>query len=218
MAITVAIAEDNYLLAQSIKVKLELFEKDIRYKFHARNGKELLLILASDNAIDTILMDIEMPVMDGITATEEIKKNYPWIKIIMLTVFDDEDKIFRSIQAGAMGYLLKDEPPEKIVEGIKMIMEGGAPMSPTIAAKTLRILHNPEIAKRSACNSELELSKRESEILEYLKRGFDYKKIADGLFIAPSTVRKHIENIYQKLQVHNKMQAVQKAVQYRIID
>jgi DNA-binding NarL/FixJ family response regulator len=218
MAITVGIAEDNDLLAVSIKEKLELFSNDIRCKYRARNGKELLSKLSEDNKVDTILMDIEMPVMDGITATEEVKKKYPWIKIIMLTVFDDDDKIFRAIQAGAMGYLLKDEPPKKIVESIRLIMEGGAPMSATIAAKTLRLLRNPEIVKSSSGDFDVELSKREIEILEHLKQGFDYKKIADALYISPSTVRKHIENIYQKLQVHNKIEAVQKALRHKIID
>jgi len=217
MSILVAIAEDNDLLARSIQEKLELFAADIRFKYRARNGQELLQQLASDHVIDMILMDIEMPVMDGITATEEVKQKYPSIKVIMLTVFDDDDKIFRAIQAGAMGYLLKDEPPDKIVEGIKMVMDGGAPMSATIAAKTLQILRNPEVIKSPAFGIQEKPSKREIEILEYLQQGFDYKKIAEILFIAPTTVRKHIENIYQKLQVHNKMQAVQKALQHRII-
>ncbi|MDE3056916.1 MAG: response regulator transcription factor, partial [Bacteroidota bacterium] len=105
----------------------------------------------------------------------------------------------------------------KIVEGIRMIIQGGAPMSATIAAKALHILRNPEIVNSPACGIAVELSKREVEILEFLRRGLDYKKIADELYISPATVRKHMENIYQKLQVHNKMQAVQKAAQHRII-
>lgn len=218
MSILVAIAEDNDLLARSIQEKLELFAADIRFKYRVRNGQELLTQLTNDHAIDLILMDIEMPVMDGITATAEVKQKYPSIKIIILTVFDDDDKIFRAIQAGAMGYLLKDEPPDKIIEGIKVVMEGGAPMSATIAAKTLKLLRNPDIIKNPAFGIEEKPSKREIEILEYLEQGFDYKKIAEVLFIAPTTVRKHIENIYQKLQVHNKIQAVQKALRHRIIE
>jgi len=218
MSIRVAIAEDNDLLARSIQEKLELFAADIRFKYRARNGNELLQQVASDSAVDLILMDIEMPEMDGITATAEVKCRYPSIKVIMLTVFDDDDKIFRAIQAGAMGYLLKDEPPDKIVEGIKMVIDGGAPMSATIAAKTLQMLRNPQVISSPAFGIEERPSKREIEILEYLQQGFDYKNIAEVLFIAPTTVRKHIENIYQKLQVHNKIQAVQKAIQYRIIN
>ncbi|MDE3058182.1 MAG: response regulator transcription factor, partial [Bacteroidota bacterium] len=99
MSIVVAIAEDNDLLARSIKEKLELFASNIRCTYCAKNGKELLALLATDCAVDAILMDIEMPVMDGITATEEVKRKYPAIKVIMLTVFDDDDKIFRAIQA-----------------------------------------------------------------------------------------------------------------------
>ena len=135
----------------------------------------------------------------------------------MLTVFDDEDRIFKAIQAGAKGYLLKDESPEKIHESIKMIMEGGAPMSPTIAAKSLALLrnvkHNPAVSE----SENFDLSKREIEVLEELSNGLDYNRIAEKLFISPSTVRKHIENIYKKLQVNNKVTAVQKASKHNII-
>jgi len=215
--IRVAIAEDNNLLAESIQEKLELFEEDIQFKYRAANSRELLEMLEADHSLDTILMDIEMPEMDGIEGTEAVKKKYPHIKIIMLTVFDDEEKIFRSIQAGANGYLLKDESPDKIHEGIKMIMAGGAPMSPTIAAKSLNLLRNPELASDLEQKEDFAMTKRQVDVLEQLSLGLDYQQIAENLYISPATVRKHIENIYEKLQVHNKMQAVQKAQQHRII-
>lgn len=214
--IKVAIAEDNSLLACSIQEKLELFEDDIRFKYRASNSRELLEMLEQDHNVDTILMDIEMPEMDGIAGTEIISQKYPQIKIIMLTVFDDEDKIFRSIQAGAKGYLLKDEPPAKIHEGILMIMEGGAPMSPTIAAKSLELLRNPRLAELSPVE-EIRLSSRQIDVLEQLSNGLGYKEIAENLFISPATVRKHLENIYEKLHVHNKLEAVMKAQKQRII-
>ncbi len=217
MKIKVSIAEDNPALAKSIKEKIELFNNDIKYKFAAVNGIDLLGQLTHDHNVDCILMDIEMPKMDGIKATELIKQKYPQIKIIMLTVFDDEDKIFRSIQAGANGYLLKDETPDKIYEGIKMIMEGGAPMSPTIATKSLQLLRNSLQLNTEAENVNFPISSREKDILEQLSKGLTYKQIADNLNISPSTVRKHIENIYKKLQVHNKLQAVQKAKKHNII-
>ncbi len=216
MKIRVAVAEDNKLLADSIKEKLELFSEEIEYKFRGATGKELLHLLDNDHAVDTILMDIEMPEMDGITATSVISEKYPQIKIIMLTVFDDEQKIFDAIQSGAMGYLLKDEPPQKILESIKMIMDGGAPMSPSIAAKSLRLLKNPGRIEKNG-SEDFDLSKREIEVLEQISQGLDYKEIAENLFISPSTVRKHIENIYRKLQVNNKMKAVKKAVENKLI-
>ncbi len=216
MKIRVAVAEDNKFLAESIKEKLELFSEDIEYKFRGANGKELLELLDKDHTVDTILMDIEMPEMDGIKAASIISNRYPQIKIIMLTVFDDEQRIFDAIQAGAMGYLLKDEPPQKILESIIMIMDGGAPMSPSIAAKSLQLLKNPARAEQKT-EADFDLSKREIEVLEQISHGLDYKEISENLFISPSTVRKHIENIYKKLQVNNKMRAVKKAVKHKLI-
>lgn len=217
MKIKVALAEDNDKLAGSIKEKLELFSDRIEFKFRAKNGGEMIRKLETVSDVDAVLMDIEMPVLDGIETTHFIKNKYSEIKVIMLTVFDDEDKIFRSIQAGANGYLLKDEPPDKIFEGIEMIMDGGAPMSPVIAAKTLNLLRKSEILIPNILAEDFSLSKREVEVLELLSKGEDYVKISNKLFISPATVRKHIENIYKKLEVHNKIQAVQKAQKHNII-
>jgi DNA-binding NarL/FixJ family response regulator len=219
--ISIAIADDNKIIAQSLIDKLKRYSKEIEVKFVARNGEDLLNKLKANKNIDLILMDIEMPVMDGITATLEVKNLYPQIKILILTVFDDDDKIFRAIQNGSSGYLLKDESPESIYNAIKIVMEGGGTMSSSIAAKILNLLSKAEIKSENK-NKEQEfdnfdLSKREIEVLERLKLGEDYKKIAEELFISPATVRKHIENIYIKLQVHNKMQAVQKAMEHKII-
>lgn len=217
MKIRVALAEDKYHLAQSIQDKLGFFSDEIDFRFHAENGADLLEQLEENHAIDVILMDIEMPKMDGIEATAKVAKQYPHIKIIMLTVFDDEQRIFNAIQSGAMGYLLKDEPPEKIMESIRMISEGGAPMSPGIAAKALRLLREPQRAENTESDEDFQLTKREIEVLEQLSKGLDYQKIADNLYISPATVRKHIENIYRKLQVNNKMRAVNKATKLGLI-
>jgi DNA-binding NarL/FixJ family response regulator len=217
MKIKVVVTEDNKMLALSIKEKLELFPGDIRYVHTAVNGRDLLDYLTENAAVDVILMDIEMPVMDGIAAAEQVKQKYPHIKIIMLTVIDDEEKIFQAITAGASGYLLKDETPAKLIEGITMIMNGGAPMSPTIAFKALHLLRQPLPAQEQRAGATYSLSPRETEVLEQLSKGLDYTRIAENLFVSPSTVRKHIENIYKELQVHNKVEAVQKAIKHRII-
>lgn len=215
--INIAVAEDNDFLAKSLKEKLSFFSQEVKVLFRAKNGKELLSTLQIFPNVEVILMDIEMPVMDGISATAEVSEKYPNIKVIMLTVFDDDDKIFKAIRSGAMGYLLKEESPEKIVESIKLVVEGGAPMSATIASKTLQLLRNPIIENHSETTQDFNLSSREIEVLELLKKGYDYNKTAEQLFISPYTVRKHIENIYKKLQVHNKVEAVQKAIKNRII-
>jgi DNA-binding NarL/FixJ family response regulator len=214
--INVAIAEDNDFLATSIKDKLDLFNDVIKFKFRGNNGRNLLSKLEDESNIDLILMDIEMPLMNGIEATEMVKNRFPQIKIIMLTVFDDEENIFRAIRAGADGYLLKDETPKVILESIQEIMQGGAPMSPSIASKALKLLRNPLVLNEKT-SEDYALTKREIEVLEQLCKGLDYKSIAENLFISVGTVRKHIENIYSKLHVNNKVEAINLANKERLV-
>ena len=217
MNLKVCIAEDNYFLVKTIKEKLSFFN-DISIKFHANNGAELIGKLEENHNIDVILMDIQMPQMDGIKATEIIKNKYPQIKIIMLTVLDDDDYVFNAIKAGANGYLLKEIDAENLYNSILEVTEGGAPMTPSIALKTLNLLRNPELFENKKEEIEqIKLSKRETEILIQLSKGLNYNAISDNLFISPSTVRKHIENIYKKLQVHSKMEAVMKAKKQKLI-
>jgi DNA-binding NarL/FixJ family response regulator len=216
--IKIAVAEDNSLLAKSIEEKIGFFHDELRFKFRGIHGKDLIDKLNTDSNVDVILMDIQMPEMDGIEATEIITQKFPHIKIIMLTVLDDETHIFKAIQAGANGYILKDEPPKKLLEGIQDIMQGGAPMSAGIALKAMRLLRNPLDLEQTNYNTEkTALTNREVDVLSQLSKGYDYKQIADFLNISPATVRKHIENIYQKLQVHNKIEAIQKATKQRLI-
>ena len=136
----------------------------------------------------------------------------------MLTVFDDDENIFNAIKAGADGYLLKEITPDTLHDGICQVLEGGAAMTPSIAAKALNLLRFPEkVTADKVQVEEISLTKRETEILEQLSKGLNYQLIAENLFISPPTVRKHIENIYKKLQVHNKMEAVQKAMKNNLI-
>lgn len=217
MNLKISIAEDNYFLYKSIEEKLSFFT-DVSIKFHANNGAELIGKLEENHNIDVILMDIQMPVMDGIKATELIKNRYPQIKVIMLTVVDDDECVFKSIKAGANGYLLKEINAENLYNSIIEVMEGGAAMTPSIALKTLNLLRNPNlVTTKPEASEDIQLTKREIEILVQLSKGLNYNDIADNLFISPSTVRKHIENIYRKLQVHNKMEAVLKAQQQNLI-
>lgn len=212
--IRIAIAEDISRIAQTLKEKLEL-SQDMQVQYIASNGKELLHELMKNHNIDVILMDINMPEMDGIEATKQVTQRWPNIKVIMSTVFDDEENIFNAILAGASGYLMKDERPEKVHRAVFEVLEGGASMSPTIAKKALALL---KFGVRPQTEiEEFNLTKREKEILEHLAKGLSYDQIADNLFISSGTVRKHIENIYRKLQVNNKMEAVQKASQHKII-
>ncbi|WP_435414493.1 response regulator [Polaribacter aestuariivivens] len=217
MNLKICIAEDNYFLVKAIKEKLSYFD-DISVKFHANNGAELIGKLEENHNIDVILMDIQMPEMDGIKATELVKNKYPQIKIIMLTVLDDDDYVFNAIKAGANGYLLKEIDAENLYNSILQVTAGGAPMTPSIALKTLNLLRNPKILETKINDTEeIKLSKRETEILIQLSKGLNYNEISENLIISPSTVRKHIENTYKKLQVHSKMEAVMKAQKRNLI-
>jgi len=216
MNIKVAIVDDNSFLITAIKEKLSFFD-DISICHTSLNGSELLTKLEEKRNIDIILMDIEMPVLNGIEATQIVKQKYPQIKIIMLTAFDNDENIFNAIKAGADGYLLKEINPEELHNGIQETMNGGAAMNPSIALKTLKLLRNPINISNPKDQEIISLSKREVEVLEQLSKGLSYTMIADNLFLSPSTVRKHIENIYKKLQVHSKIEAVQKAKDHNII-
>lgn len=212
----IVIADDNFFLTKVIKEKLNFFD-DLTVKYTATDGKELLEKLENDSIVDVILMDIEMPVMDGIEATLEVKKRFPQIKIVMLTVFDNDENIFNSIKAGADGYLLKEVEPESLRDGIEQTLNGGAAMTPSIALKTLKLLRSPIDFDNDVPKEDIQLSPREIDVLEQLSKGLSYSVIAENLFLSPSTVRKHIENIYKKLQVHNKLEAVQKAERNNLI-
>lgn len=217
MKLKIAIAEDNHFLAKAVIEKLSFFD-DFVFKFKAVNGAEMVGKLEANHNVDVILMDIQMPEMDGIKATEIIKERHPQIKIIMLTVFDDEENIFKAIQAGADGYLLKEINAENIHKSILEVVNDGAPMSPSIALKALNLLRNPlQITNNEEEIEKVKLTKRETDVLLQLSKGLNYNEIAENLFISSGTIRKHIENIYRKLQVHNKMEAVQKARSQKLI-
>lgn len=217
MKTRISIVDDNTFLILAIKEKLSFFP-DLDFRFSALNGQEIVDKLEENHAVDLILMDIEMPVMNGIQATAEIKKRYPHIKIVMLTVFDNDENIFNAIKAGADGYLLKETKPDELHQGIVDTMNGGAAMNPSIAIKTLKLLRNPMVNIDSNDQEKINLTDRETEVLEQLAKGLSYSIIADNLFISPGTVRKHIENIYKKLQVHNKIEAIIKARNNKLID
>jgi DNA-binding NarL/FixJ family response regulator len=129
----------------------------------------------------------------------------------MLTVFDNDENIFNAIKAGADGYLLKDVNPRELYDGITETLNGGAAMNPSIAFKTLKLLRNPIDFENRIDQEDIKLTPREIDVLEQLSKGLTYTVIADNLILSPSTIRRHIENIYTKLQVHSKLEAVQKA-------
>ena len=199
---------------------------------HVRNSIEMLLTDAEDielignypsteNIIeniklskpDVILMDIDMPLMNGIEATSIVKKDFPEIQILMQTIFDDDNKIFEAIKAGASGYLLKDAIGKSLVDAIHEVYLGGSPMSPGVARKVLSQFQSNHAQPKEDYN----LSKREKEVLEYLVVGLSYKMIASKMNITYDTVRAHIKKIYGKLHVSSMTEAVAKAISKRIL-
>lgn len=215
MIIPIAIVDDKSENRLSLAEKINSSD-DISVKFTALNGKDFLeqmKKLPLSDLPQVVLMDIEMPLMNGIEAVQFGKQLYPQVRFLMLTVFDDDDKIFEAIKAGASGYLLKDEKVAKIIECVQQIAElDGAPMSPTIARKTLdMLLKIPGERKSGDAHSAIDrsiLSDREFEILKLMVDGYSYRSTAENLFLSTHTVRKHIANIYNKLHVNSKAKAI----------
>ncbi len=214
--IKIAIVDDNSFLIKATQEKLSFFD-DFEIKFTAFDGKNTIEKLDKNHNVDLILMDIEMPVMNGIEATQIIKNKFPQIKIIMLTIFDNDENIFNAIKAGADGYLLKEVNPKDLHQGILDTLNGGATMTPSIALKTLKLFRNPIDFQSNQNKEEINLTTREVEVLEQLSKGLKYDAIAENLYLSTGTIRKHVENIYAKLQVHNKLEAIQKAKNNNLI-
>lgn len=218
--ITVALTEDNPINRNTFLQKFEQLS-NCSLSFVARDGDECLATLKGtpvQKLPQVIFMDIEMPGLDGIQTIGMAKALYPAIHFIVLTVFDDDDKIFDAIRAGASGYLLKHEPASFLDDAIQSVLEyGGAPMSPAIARKTLKLLSVSEKAGVSEQSSKQQLpemiTSREEEILQHMVNGWDAKKIAYILNISVLTVRKHIANIYEKLHVQSRAEIINMAHQ-----
>jgi DNA-binding NarL/FixJ family response regulator len=181
--------------------------------FQAINGEDFLeqmQKLREDVHPHIVLMDLEMPHIDGVSAIGTASSLYPAIKFVVLTIFDDDDKIFRAIKAGACGYLLKEESGEVINDMLMNLWESGAgPISPSIAYKILQMVQQPDTAKiEKETENIFQLSEREKEILQLLSQGLEYKEIGLKIFISPNTVKKHCISIYQKLHVNSRSQAL----------
>lgn len=180
---------------------------------------EQLKNLSKEKYPQVVLVDIDMPVMNGIETVRNSSNLYPDIQYIMLTVFDDDDKLFEALKAGAHGYLLKEERAAMILKSIEEIIEKkGAPMSPRIARKTLKMLVNDDrqpSAENASVNSGL--SEREMQILKSMVAGLDYRQIGETLYISPNTVRNHISKIYDKLHITSKAQAIKLAIKNKWI-
>lgn len=213
--VTIGIVDDNTSFLLQLQENLALYT-EVKVLFIAQNGEDALKKLEQCTKLpQVLLMDVDMPIMDGIVTTGIVAENTS-IKVLILTVFDTDEKIFEAIKAGAAGYLLKDSKPHRIITAIEDIMSGGAPMSPHIASRTLELLRNTASqGKGMPTPDDYKLSDREVQLLQSLVEGNTYQQIADTMFISHGTVRKHVQNIYQKLHIHSKVEAVNKVNKYK---
>ena len=209
--IKIGLVEDNAQLGQDIRDKLAMGE-GLTLLWEERNGILALKALDREPLPDVVLMDVSMPEMDGIEGTRLAKQKYPDLKILMLTVMDDEKKLFEALRVGASGYLLKEVKPHLLINAIDDVLEGGLPLSPSLASMALNYLKGKPKTEESLPSGVEKLSKREQEVLQWLKKGMSVRQIGEQLFISDKTVRKHLEHIYQKLQVHSGREAIVKGI------
>jgi DNA-binding NarL/FixJ family response regulator len=212
MEIRVAIFEDNKLVRDALQTILNGTPGYICTGAFADGNRWELDVKRSTP--DVVLMDIEMPGINGIEATKKICEHFPGIKILMQTVFNDSEKIFEALCAGASGYILKNDPPHKYIEAIAEVYNGGSPMSAAFAKKVLGFFSNKNVVLVSPGNTDYLLSEREKELLRLMVEGNHYKAIAEKTFISYETVRTHVKHIYRKLHVASRSEAVMKAIQH----
>lgn len=204
--IHIAIIEDD----DEIRQTLALIIKGTNGFFCSATfpDSEAALAQIKDLVVDVMLVDIELPGITGIEAVSKIKQLKPNVDCLMLSIRQDDEAVFNSIRAGAAGYLLKDTPPAEILRSIEEVHQGGAPMSMQIARRVLQSFYPTQSSP---------LSERETEILQLLSEGLNYRSIAEKIFLSPHTIKSHIKNIYAKLHVHSRAEAVKKAIKNKLI-
>ena len=211
--IAVTLFEDNKDLREGLQAILNASHGFSCAGAYA-NANNLIKHLQHDKP-DVVLMDIQMPGISGIEAVAVLRHEFPELPVLMQTVFEDEAKVFAAICAGANGYILKSTAPVKFLEAIREVAEGGSAMTPSIAAKVLKMFKNQN--PKADTGNDFDLSNREKEILSLLVEGLSYKLIADRLFISYETVHSHVKKIYQKLHVNSVNEAVSKALRNKLV-
>lgn len=213
--IRVAIVDDQEILRQGMKIILSA-QEDMEITGEGCNGMEAYR-LCEAHAVDIMLMDIKMPVMDGVEATRRIKRDFPNTKVIILTTFDEDEFIFEGLKNGASGYLLKDASPDNIIEAIRNVHRGGAQIQPSVAAKVVDRLREVNHHEGERDPRIGRLTERERDIVQLVGQGKNNREIADELFITEGTVKNHISNILVKLELRDRTQLAIFAVKNRLI-
>lgn len=215
-AIRLLIVDDQRLMRAGLRTLLEL-EPVFQVVGEAGDGQEALQLYANHSP-DVVLMDIRMPIMDGVEATRRLLKSFPQARVIILTTFDDDAFVFDGLRAGALGYLLKDVSADELAEAIRQVAAGGALIEPSVARKVLaEFARLPQPDKPEGLSPEYSLSERELEILRLLARGASNRQIASQLFLAEGTIKNYISNILDKLGVADRTQAALRARELGII-
>ena len=204
MAIKVSIVEDNERVRQGLAFLIDSSE-GFRCTETYETGEEALRKLPAYNP-DVVLMDIGLPKMSGIECVEKLKSMCPNTQVMMLTVYEDDEKVFKSLLAGATGYVLKKTPPAQLLDAIRELHDGGSPMSDQIARKVVQAFQQMGKSSKETEN----LTERELEILAFLSKGYHDKEIADKFFLSIKTIRTHLRNVYRKLHVRSRTEAVLK--------
>ncbi|MDF2627478.1 MAG: two-component response regulator [Symbiobacteriaceae bacterium] len=213
MAITVLVVDDHRVVRAGLVALLKQ-SPSLNVVGEAGNGEEAVR-LAGELQPDVVLMDMQMPVMTGVEATKAIKGQWPAIQVLVLTTYDDDELIWGGLQAGAKGYLLKDAPPEELLQGIRAVAAGQSLLPPHIAAKLMQVISQGGPGGKSEPADQL--TERELEILGLMARGAANKEIAAALFISENTVKTHISNLFQKLDVRDRTEAVTRALSRGLI-
>jgi DNA-binding NarL/FixJ family response regulator len=218
---------NQYLMAEIKKMKIAIFEDNQKF----RESLEFVIVTSNDMELcgsfedtnrllqriealqpDVVLMDINIPGKNGIEAVKEIKEHFPKVNVCMQTVFEDADKIFASLCNGASGYILKNTPPEKIIQAIREVAEGGSFFTPSVAKKVLN-----NFQQQPQQGEFVQLTEKEKEVLKHLVDGLSYKMIADKVNLSFHTIHTHLRHIYEKLHVNSKGEAVSKAIKNRLV-
>jgi len=218
--IKAAIVEDQEILRKSLKIVIENIS-DIEIVGTAENGEEAIALCEREN-LDILLMDIQMPVMDGVKATEEIKKRWPNIKVIILTTFQDVTHVLNALNAGAEGYILKAVDPEYLVQGIKMVYYGGSLIPQQLAKEVfgqIQLKNNSHTDQdHNSMIHPYDLNNQEIKVLKCLTQGLSNKDITEKMFLSMGTVKNYVSTIYSKLNVKNRSSAITKAMEESLIE
>ncbi|MBI9101207.1 MAG: response regulator transcription factor [Spirochaetales bacterium] len=213
--INIVIVEDSLEAREGFKYLLRL-EREIKVLKTCETAEELLSDPDTLKSTNVVLMDIQLPGMNGIKATRRIKERFPEIDVLMLTIFEEQEKIVKAVQAGASGYILKNSDPGELVGQIKSLSRGGSPISPEVARKLLDEFRHKE--ERNRTTDDYNLTPRELQVFKAIVEGYTYREMADDLNMASSTAKKHILHIYRKLDVNSKVEFIKKVMDENLLE